>query len=110
MNAQQKALIVRCDAHTTHGLNDLNQHLSQGWRVRHVQPMGASSMASQTQEAAAHFASLVVIEHAGETAEMATLEAEESLEDMIEDLVEGDGSSVEVEEGIDLGEEGSSPS
>lgn len=102
MNAQQKALIVRCGADVTHGLDDLNLHLSQGWRVRHVQPMGASCMASQASEAEPHFASLVVIEHTGDTVETATLEAEESLEDMIEDLVEGDGSSVEVEEGIDL--------
>jgi hypothetical protein len=102
MNSQQKAFVVRCNANTMHGLDDLNQHLSQGWRVRHVQPMGASGMASQAPKAEPHFASLVVIEHAGEVAETAMLEAEESFEGMIEDLVEGDGSSVEVEEGIDL--------
>jgi hypothetical protein len=67
--------------------------------------MGASSMATPSQEAAPHFASLVIIECAGESTESAAMEAEASLEDMIEDLVEGDGSSLEVEEGVDLGEE-----
>ena len=103
MNAEQKALLVRTGPEATHGLDELNVLLGRGWRVAHVTPMGAAGVGAEAGTPALHFAALVVVERAGEAAAVLLGEAEEEIEEIIEDLVEGDGADVEL--GGDLGPE-----
>ena len=87
----QKAVIVRASAEGARGLDELNLLLSRGWQVRHLAPMGAAGVGAPAGEAVFQFASLVILERP-QRAEAVLLEAEEEIEEAIEDLLEGDGA------------------
>ncbi|MDX1421255.1 MAG: hypothetical protein R3181_14915 [Rubricoccaceae bacterium] len=80
----QQALVVT-DA--PGGLDALNDHLRQGWRVVSVAPMGGGG---QTDG----FAALVVIERAGPAVEAVL----EQLAEEVEEVLEGDGAPDESAE------------
>ena len=83
----QKALLVT-DA--PGGLGALNEHLQRGWRVVTVTPMGGGGQAEG-------FAALVIVER---TSRAGAAVLEEIAEE-VEEVLEGDGSSEEVEELIE---------
>ena len=99
MPIQQKALIVHYGPGSAHRLDELNIQLSRGWRVVHTTPMGAAALGAGGAEPAVHFAALVIVERTQDNdAAVLEQEAEEEIDEIIEDLVEGDGSSVEVDD------------
>lgn len=99
MPPQQKALIVHYGPDSAHRLDELNVQLNRGWRVVHATPMGAVAMNTSGADPAVHFAALVVIERAQDN-DTATLEkeSEEEIDEILEELVEGNGSSVEIDD------------
>lgn len=103
MKTEQKALLVRTGPEATHGLDDLNVHLSRGWRVVHLSPMGAAGVGSHDGTPVLHFAALVVVERVPQNgpalreAEEAGEALDDALGEVIEELVEGDGSGLEVD-------------
>lgn len=95
----QKALLITKTPEYTEGLDALNEALAAGWRVVHLTPMGAAG-AGRPATAELHFAALVVIEQSDEMeATMAETveEAEEEVDDLIGEIVEGDGAGAEPE-------------
>lgn len=96
----QKALIVSRTTEQTEGLDALNEALAAGWRVVHVTPMGGAG-AGRPPEAALRFAALVVIEQSDErdvaAAAAAVEEAEEEVDELLGEIVEGDGAGSEPE-------------
>ena len=98
MQDEQKALIVRTGpGGASSGLDVLNEHLKRGWRVQHVAPMGGAGAGTAEASARLAFAALVVIERAGQQSAEAVAAAEEDVEEIIEEAVEGDGPAVPVE-------------
>lgn len=97
--SQQALLIVKTPQHTE-GLDALNEALAAGWRVVHSTPMGGAG-AGRPAEAELHFAALVVIEQTDEpevAAAAATVEeAEEEVDELLGEIVEGDGAGSEPE-------------
>lgn len=91
---QQKALIIKEAPERTHGIDELNLHLSRGWRVRHAVPMGAAGMSDASCRPC--FAALVVIEREGHTA-ADLLETEAEMETLIEEVLDGDGADGDIE-------------
>lgn len=83
MDNQQALLVTDAPG----GLDALNDHLRQGWRVASVAPMGGGG---QTEG----FAALVVVERAGQGAEAVL----EQIAEEVEDVLEGDGAPVEEAE------------
>lgn len=98
MRNQQKALIVKTGPDSVHGLDELNLNLHRGWRVQHVAPMGAAGVGAQDGTPALQFAALVIIERDEERAAALIEEAEEDVEEIIEEMAEGDGATVEVDD------------
>lgn len=96
MKTRQKALVVAIDSGKIQGLDELNTALGRGWRVVQVSPMGGAGAGAQDAPSALCLASLVIIERGN--GEMALLEAEEETEELINEIVEGDGSSVDIED------------
>ena len=99
---QQKALIVTHQPGRTHGLDDLNIALQRGWRVVHLVPMGGAGAAGHGADTPPCFAALVVIERAG-AAEAELMEqveelAEEVPDEALDNLVDGDGASVDLDD------------
>lgn len=93
----QKALIVTRSDTSTEGLDALNEALAAGWRVVHATPMGGAG-AGRPPEAALQFAALVVIEQADEqemVAAAAVEEAEEEVDELLGEIVEGNGAGSE---------------
>ena len=84
----QKAVIVRAGAESTEGLDELNVLLNRGWKVQHVAPMGAAGVGAPDGPAVLHFAALVVLERP-QRAEATLAAAEEEIEEVIDDLLEG---------------------
>ena len=101
MKHEQKALIVKDAPETTHGLDELNLHLRRGWRVRHAVPMGAAGLSQQGAECAPCFAALIVIERDDRGEADMLLEAEEEMEGLIEEIMEGDGANADIEEPLE---------
>lgn len=104
MDDEQKALVVREGPGGSQGLDVLNAHLKRGWRVQHLAPMGGSG----TPEGTPFLATLVVIERSGQRAAEMVVEAEEEVDGFIDDVVDGDGPAVPIED-LDL-EDPPSPS
>ena len=98
MNDLQKAVIVRAGAESTEGLDELNILLNRGWKVAQVAPMGAAGVGAPDGPAAVHFAALVVLERPLRAE--ATLDAaEEEIEEVIDDLLEGsDPPTIELDD------------
>ena len=91
MKAQQKALLVKTGDDHTEGLSDLNDALANGWRVVQVAPLGGAGASAQA-------AALVIIEQAGDKGHGVLEQIQEETEEALDDLLEGDGSRVELEE------------
>ena len=103
MNMQQHALLIRTNGNVTRGLDELNVRLGRGWRVVHTAPMGGASLEPADPEAGGLcLAALVVIERAEETVADVMQQAEEETEELVEEIVEGNGSNLPPE---GLGEE-----
>ena len=94
MKTHQKALVVLAGPGRTYGLDELNIALERGWRVVHATAMGGAAATRAESGADQNFAALVIIERA-ETGAVALQQAEEA-EELIEEIVEGDGSSTGV--------------
>lgn len=101
MQAQQKALIVRAGPDTAQGLEDLNMHLSRGWRVVHLAPMGGAGAGTDARTPLLHFAALVVIEQEARRAPTALQAAEAEVEELVEELNEGDGAGTALEDRLE---------
>ena len=97
MDDEQKALIVRDGPGGAHGLDVLNTHLRRGWRVQHVAPMGGAG-AGAAEASRLAFAALVIIERSNQQAAGVVAEAEEEVDELIDDVVEGDAPVVPVED------------
>ena len=98
MKSKQKALIVRCCPDSMHGLDELNVQLNRGWRVHHVAPMGAAGVGARDGSPSLHFAALVILEREREDEAGLLEEAEEEVEEVLDELTEGDGSTVELDD------------
>jgi hypothetical protein len=98
MNDEQKALIVRDGPDGARGLDVLNEHLKRGWRVRHVAPMGGAGTGAGDASARLAFAALVVIERSEHRAETAVAAAEEEVEEIIDEVVDGNGPAIPVKD------------
>lgn len=97
---EQKALLIRVAGDTIHGLDTLNDHLSDGWRIVETTPLGGGH-ATET-------VALVVLEQQRSAdsppvpvAERETAPTEEEIVPPGVDPVEGDGASPDVEPGGD---------
>jgi len=96
----QHALLIRVAGDTVHGLDTLNDHLSDGWRIVETTPLGGGH-ATET-------VALVVIEerHRADApsvpvAERETAPTEEEIVPPGVDPVEGDGATPGVDPDID---------
>ena len=99
MQDEQKALIIRTGpGGAASGLDVLNEHLKRGWRVRHVAPMGGAGTGAAEATARLAFAALVVIERAKQQPAQTVAAAEDDVEEIIEEAVEGDGPVVPVDD------------
>lgn len=95
MKNEQKALIVTTGPDKARGLDELNVHLSRGWRVVHATPMGGASVGSANDEPVICLAALVIVERYDGAA--AVLEqVQEEKEELLDELTEGDGSSTGI--------------
>ncbi|MES3628768.1 MAG: hypothetical protein PPP56_01225 [Longimonas sp.] len=102
---EQKALLIRIAGDETHGLASLNEHLSNGWHVIETTALGGGH-ATET-------AALVVIENQRRgpatgvpVAEREAEPADEEIEEIVpgvEETVEGDGASPDVDPEINPG-------
>ena len=100
---EQKALLVRVAGDDIHGLTTLNEYLSNGWRVIETTPLGGGH-ATET-------VALVLIEqqrsgptHEAPVAERETQPTEEELDEIVpgvEEPVEGDGATPDIDPRID---------
>lgn len=101
MKTHQKAMVLLTGPEKTRGLSELNIELERGWRVVHVAPMGgAGAIANEPDEGAQpHWAALVVIERSQDRTSLTVglEQAEEEVEELLEEIAEGDG-------GIEIGE------
>lgn len=98
MKNQQKALVVMAEPGQVHGLDELNIALRRGWRVARIASMGGAGVGVGEGTPTLCFAALVIIERT-DTREADLLEqTEEQIEEAVDDLVEGDGSSAGLEE------------
>lgn len=88
----QKAMLVRWNAHRAYGLDELNIALNRGWRVAQVTPMGGAAVGSPEEGSELCLAALVVIERHDQAESSVLHEVEEELDE----LVEGDGSELDV--------------
>lgn len=98
MKSRQKAMIVRAHAARTQGLDELNIALSRGWRVVHVAPMGGAAVGTAQDAPELCHAALVVIERVDDAAVEGLEEVEEEVREVVDDLVEGDGSGLDVDD------------
>lgn len=99
MNAHQKAVLVKIRPDETHGLDELNVALGRGWHVVHATAMGGAGVGTQDGLPDLCLAALVVIER-GSDAVLAPLVAEEEPEDHANDIVEGNGAGVELDDDL----------
>ncbi|MEM1041639.1 MAG: hypothetical protein AAGI91_03325 [Bacteroidota bacterium] len=83
MPTTQKTLLVTTGTGGTSGLNPLNDHLQQGWRVAQVVPMGGAGSGASVR-----FAALVIIEQDGDLAEQVLEQIEEQIEDSFESQID----------------------
>lgn len=93
MSMQQKALVVRLRPDSIHGLDELNVQLGRGWRVAKVSPLGGAGVGEHEGEPELCLAALVIIERREEAASEVMVQAEEETEELVDELVEGEGLS-----------------
>ncbi len=98
MTGRQKALIVTTGSAGASGLEELNQALALGWRVAHLSPMGGCACGAPPESA--QLAALVVLERNGRMSRLFD-QIEEEAEEFLEDIVEGDGSHLEIDPDIE---------
>ncbi len=79
----QKTLLVTTGTGGTSGLNPLNDHLQQGWRVLQVVPMGGAGSGESIR-----FAAIVIIEQSAEAAHQVLEHIEEQIEDDFESQID----------------------
>ncbi len=100
MNTQQKALIVKTGPEHTYGLDELNVKLGRGWRVVQMTSLGgagAGTTAATDDAAVLCLAALVIVERAEEeAAELMEQIEEEEIQEEIDDIVEGNGASLDL--------------
>lgn len=91
-------MVLLAGPEKTRGLNELNIELERGWRVVHATPMGGTG--TPEPEAGPQWAALVIIERSQDRTSgvLALEQAEEEVEDLLEELAEGDGG-IEIAEG-----------
>ncbi len=104
MKSNQKALVVSLRPDRTEGLAELNAALGRGWRVTHLTPMGGAGAGGQTAEAHVILGVLVILERNGGGMSGILEQVHEEAESLLEEIAEGDGSSMEIDDD-DLGEE-----
>jgi len=98
MPTEQKAFVVKSTQEAVEGLAALNEHLQDGWQVVNVESLGAAA-AESSGAAALHFAALVIAERSGENGmSAAAVSAAEQVEEVVEEIVEGDGAHRDIEE------------
>lgn len=100
---EQKALIIKTGPDGDHGLDTLNIELGRGWRVAHVASMGGAGAGGGESTPELCLAALVVLERREERTGLAVMEAEEEVEELIEEIVDGNGTGPPAAE--DLGDE-----
>lgn len=85
MDSEQKAIIVAKGARRAEGLDELNEALRHGWRVVEMTSMGGGSESDV-------LAALVIIESDQDTSATGVMEEAEEVEEVVEEIVEGNGS------------------
>lgn len=94
---EQKALIIHSIDGTVDGLGELNSYLKKGWHVVSATPLGGSSAPTSEPESL-HLAALVVIERRKPRTIAAAPEAEEEVDEILEEISEGNGASATPDE------------
>ncbi len=97
MKHQQKAIIVQTGPGKVHGLDELNIALGRGWLVAHVTPMGGAAIGSRDDAPDWCLAALVIIERSNGAMEDVLEAIQEESEEVLDDLVEGDGATIELD-------------
>lgn len=98
MPHEQQALVVRVSPTGTPGLAELNTRLRNGWRVVNIAPMGGTGLDVDGEVPAPFLAALVIVERSeSEAAAVGALEeAEDKPEEIVGEIVEGDGAGPEI--------------
>lgn len=97
MKTQQKAVIVTTGSERARGLDELNIALGRGWRVARISPMGGSGASRKEPR----FAALVIIEREENASADVLHQVEEEPEEIVDEIVEGDGASQDVADDFD---------
>jgi hypothetical protein len=92
---KQKAHIVTLDnTGRVSGLNDLNLALGRGWSFVSATPLGGSIPSGGENGC---LAALVILQREDRTAEALLESVEEEADELLDDLVEGDGANQDVD-------------
>lgn len=92
---KQKAHIVTLDSTgRISGLDELNLALGRGWTFVNATPMGGSTPSGADNGC---LAALVILQREDRTAEAVLESIEEEADELLDDLVEGDGANTDVD-------------
>jgi hypothetical protein len=92
---KQKAHLVRIDGTgQVRGLDELNVAFGRGWTFVSATPFGGSSGSDRAGEC---LAILVIVRREDRTAESLLDAVEEEADELLDDLVEGDGSNQDLD-------------
>lgn len=97
VKSQQKAFLVTVDSDKVHGLDELNIALSRGWQVAGISGMAGASATGDGPR----FATLVILERENRESVDVLGQMEETLEESVEDILDGNGSSGEIADDLD---------
>lgn len=108
MDSQQKVFVLKTTMKKTEGLDELNTHLSRGWRVVAVEPMGGAGAGSHEASALVQLGAVVVVERSTTSRSEVLEESAEQSEELIDEISDGNGAGLDIENGSEKGEEPSS--
>lgn len=91
---KQHALLVTTGSEQTRGLDELNVRLQRGWRVVQMTPLGGAGAGPADGNSPVCLAALVIIEREEERAAEVMGQIEEEPEEVVEEIVEGDGTEL----------------
>lgn len=97
---KQKAHLIVSGPDGIRGLDELNSALERGWQVVSTSPLGGAAAANPPGETTFCVGALVVVERSTRPAE-SSLEAVVEEEEVLDELVEGDGSNADID--VDTG-------
>lgn len=94
MHKQKAHLVTIAPSGQVRGLDELNVAFGRGWTFVSATPLGGSTTAA---EGGSCMATLVVIEREDRSAEAFLEAVEEEADELLDDLVEGDGSNKDID-------------